>query len=75
MTNLGSFFWKVCATVFKRLICILISTRAEWKASKRTGQYECSPKRALGGILNSWTAAAEVLKIACNSDLLKIYQT
>jgi hypothetical protein len=35
-------------------MCIVRLTRAEWRASKWTGQYECKPRGALYGILNSW---------------------
>lgn len=56
-TNLGTFDADGYGAAFSKLTCTLTSTRTACKASKCTGQYECSPKRALGGIRNSWTAA------------------
>lgn len=50
-------------------MCMLTSTSTAWNASKCTGQYECKPKRALGGIRNSWTAEGLASRAACKSDL------
>lgn len=53
----------------------LTSTSTAWNASKCTGQYECNPSRALGGIRNSCTAAGEASKEACNSGLYGAHQS
>lgn len=49
-----------------------MSTSTEWKASKWTGQYECNPRRALGGIRNSWTAAG-TSREACKVELQMVH--
>ena len=53
-------------------MCRLMSTSTEWKESKWTGQYECSPRRALGGIRNSWTAAG-TSREACKVELQMVH--
>lgn len=53
-------------------MCKLTSTSTEWKASKWTGQYECNPRRAFGGIRNSWTAAG-TSREACKVELQMVH--
>lgn len=72
-TDLGTFTEAVWKLPFNRVICTVISTSTAWKASKCTGQYECRPRRALGGILNSWTAVEHASREVCKPDLQIIH--
>lgn len=72
-TNLDTFFKGLWVAAFRSTMCILRSTSTAWKESKWTGQYECKPRRALGGIRNSWTEAGNASRDACNSDLQNEY--